>query len=97
MSWKAQSNSYSLFQTFFSRTIVVGLKAILKLDVLLNPWNIYRGPLPLHNALEICNTLAPSMFTYFVNKGIENPLLEVDTLPTWLSIDVTLKGEDLKK
>jgi hypothetical protein len=36
------------------------------------------------------------MFTYFINKGIENPLLEVNTLPTRLSIDVTLKGEDLK-
>jgi hypothetical protein len=36
------------------------------------------------------------MFTYFTNKGIENPLLEMDTLPTYLSIDVTLKGEDLK-
>ncbi len=35
------------------------------------------------------------MFTSFTNKDIENPLRELDTLPTWLSIDVTLKG-DLK-
>lgn len=32
----------------------------------------------------------------FINKSIENPLPKVDTLPTWLSIDVTLKGEYLK-
>ncbi len=40
--------------------------------------------------------LHPKCSHFFANKGIGNPLLEVDTLPTWLSIDVTLKGEDLK-